>query len=444
MPCYRATAVAAMAFAAITSTGISGTIPSVSAFAPPSNPTTVHHTNRRLPAPLRLADDDPLSDMTDERKANVFQALLRDLQIENVPLLGCDANQVHTLNAALWTTMTEMNDSDDEQRACLVLEDIPVSALVAFAEDFTVLKTQDRLMQHLPELKRFSISPVGKGVGPALLIETAARVSDEDRGEAARRRGVEAAAPSRESTEVALRSFVERVVVGMEACPYTKSADVSGVGLEKQGVKSGPVGYRYSNSADVCGTMAAFWNSACEMMGADDAEIGSILLSLPAVGGGRDGAAFDRFTAVVELVGRYLCLFRGDSVFGLVHFHPAYDRSAVVPDDMPAYGHLPPMSWLRPILKMSGQEEAASTLTDEQLSLSNYQRRAPHAVINILRMSQVNAAAGPKSIVDLDLGNGRVEKASGITLYSRNAVRLVGAGEEALRVALDGDIALQQ
>ena len=93
---------------------------------------------------------------------------------------------------------------------------------------------------------------------------------------------------------------------------------------------------------------------------------------------------------------------------------------------------------------MSGQEEAASTLTDEQLSLSNYQRRAPHAVINILRMSQVNAAAGPKSIVDLDLGNGRVEKASGITLYSRNAVRLAGAGEEALRVALDGDVALQQ
>jgi hypothetical protein len=43
--------------------------------------------------------DSPLSEMDDERKANLFQALLRDLQIEGVPLLGCDANQVHTLNA---------------------------------------------------------------------------------------------------------------------------------------------------------------------------------------------------------------------------------------------------------------------------------------------------------------------------------------------------------
>ena len=120
MPCYQATAVEAMAFAAITSSsGIIGTIPSVSAFAPPSNPTTIHHTNRRLPAPLHLADDDPLSDMTNEPP-------------NRKPLLAC---------------MTKMNDSDDEQRAC------PVSALL-----------------HLPKLKRFSISPVGKGVGPALLI----------------------------------------------------------------------------------------------------------------------------------------------------------------------------------------------------------------------------------------------------------------------------------
>ncbi len=33
--------------------------------------------------------DDPLAGMSDERKANLFQSLLRDLQIEGVPLLGC-------------------------------------------------------------------------------------------------------------------------------------------------------------------------------------------------------------------------------------------------------------------------------------------------------------------------------------------------------------------
>ena len=53
--------------------------------------------------------------MTDERKSEVFQTLLRDLQIEGVPLLGCDANQVSTLNAAIWTTMAEIGDADDGQ-----------------------------------------------------------------------------------------------------------------------------------------------------------------------------------------------------------------------------------------------------------------------------------------------------------------------------------------
>ena len=98
---------------------------------------------------------------------------------------------------------------------------------------------------------------------------------------------------------------------------------------------------------------------------------------------------------------------------------------------------------VRPILKMGGHEAESEQLSDEDLALSNYQRRAPHTAINILRMTQVNAAAGPKSIVDLDLGNGITEKASGITLYTRNTLRMAGMGEEALQSALDADIALQ-
>lgn len=130
---------------------------------------------------LRLSDanGNPLEGISNERKSNLFQALLRDLQIEGIPLLGCDANQVSTLNAAIWTTMAELGDCDEEQRACLVLEDIPVSALLAFAEDFTVLKTQARLMDYLPELRRYSVSVLGKGVGPALLLELEARTDEE-------------------------------------------------------------------------------------------------------------------------------------------------------------------------------------------------------------------------------------------------------------------------
>lgn len=42
----------------------------------------------RLPAAQKMSESS-LDEMDDERKANLFQALLRDLQIEGVPLLGC-------------------------------------------------------------------------------------------------------------------------------------------------------------------------------------------------------------------------------------------------------------------------------------------------------------------------------------------------------------------
>ena len=149
-----------------------------SAFAPP-NPAlsfTPRFGNPQSNTSPRLSSaSDGLENMDDERRSAQFQTLLRDLQIEGVPLLGCDADQVSTLNAAIWTTMAELGDADNEQRACLVMEKIPTTALLAFAEDFTVLKTQDRLMDFLPELKRYSISVLGKGLGPALLIETEKR-----------------------------------------------------------------------------------------------------------------------------------------------------------------------------------------------------------------------------------------------------------------------------
>ncbi len=420
----------------------------VSAFSPSSIGSSIarrnqqqhQSTGRQSIIPLRLSDDNP-AEWDEERRSNMFQALLRDLQIEGVPLLGCDANQVGTFNAALWTTMAELGDSDEQQKACLIMEEIPISALLAFAEDFTVLKTQARLMDHLPELKRFSVSVLGKGVGPALLIETKER-TEEEKATAAANRAIEGTYDQAKTT-AALKSFIDRVVVNLEACPYTKSVDISAVGLENRGVTPGPVGYRFSPSTDACMTISVFWNCICEMTGTPDESLSSIMLSLPGIGQGSSPEAHARFAAVVEIVGRYLCLYRGDASFGLVHFHPAYDRSSIMPIDGPSYGQLPPMSWLRAMLKMGGHEAEAESFTDDELALSNYQRRAPHTSINILRMNQVNAAAGAKSIVDLDLGNGRIEKASGITLYSRNAIRMVKSGKEALQSALDADIAMQ-
>ncbi len=359
----------------------------VSAFAPPSLPfinylidvnrqiIMLHRPSIITTTFLRLYDknnnDNPLDGMTDERKSNLFQSLLRDLQIEGVPLLGCDANQVSTLNGAIWTTMAELSDNDESQKACLILEEIPVSALLAFAEDFTVLKTQVRLMEYLPELKRFSISVLGKGLGPALLIETEARATDEEKTAAASLKAMESTF-DKDKTTAALKSFIGRVVVGLEACPYTKSVDLSAVGLEQRGVTPGPIGYRYSPTTDACMAMSMFWNSICEMMSAPETNLSSIMLSLPGIGMGSTLEAHNRFAAVVELMGRYLCLFRGDGAFGLVHFHPAYDRALIHPLTKPSYGHLPPISWRKYIsfLAMLGPCDSLSPLTcDFLLSL---------------------------------------------------------------------------
>ena len=96
------------------------------------------------------------------------------------------------------------------------------------------------------------------------------------------------------------------------------------------------------------------------------------------------------------------------------------------------------------MLRMIGNEAQADQLTDEQLELSNYQRRAPHTAINILRVSQLEDSTSPTAIVNLPLPDGRVEKASGLTTYSRNAVKLAAVGKDALEAAVRADIAIQE
>lgn len=413
-------------------------VASTTAFAPPSNHarrTSFHVPSKFIVQQTSLyaaTGEEAVEEMSEERRQNLFQALLRDLQIECVPLLGCDANQVHTMNAALWTTMAELSEQDDEQRACMVLEDIPVGALKSFANDFTILKTQERLVDFMPELKRISVSVIGKGVGPAMLIETDPRTAEEV--EEKKKRNAAASGLDQNKCLAAMKAFVGRVVVSYQACPYTKDVNVATLG---------PIGYRYSPTADACGVMSAFWNNVCELLGTPDDQLSTTVLSLPAIGWGTSREAHDRFAAVSELVSRSLCLFRGDDVFSLVHFHPRYERNLIHPIEKPAYGQLPPQSWLPAMLRLNGNTAEADTYTDDDYFLSNYQRRAPHMAINILRVQQLEAASGPQAIVDLDLGNGIVEKASGIKTYSHNAIEMVSVGKEALESFLISEIEIQ-
>ncbi|EJK72262.1 hypothetical protein THAOC_06219 [Thalassiosira oceanica] len=309
-----------------------------------------------------------------------------------------------SLNAAMWTTMAEVGSANDENKT---------DATATGVEEVLCLCAWQRLSR-IDYRNR-------KRTDEEKLLAEAHRTLETTFDEA--------------KTVSALKSFINRVVVNENMCPYTKDADISATGLEMRGVAPGAVGYRFSPTTDACMVMSSFWNIVCEMMSVPEDELSSVMLSLPGIGMGESRDAHDRFAAVVELV--------GDATFGLVHFHPAYDRSVIHPLDKPAYGHLPPTSWLRPILKKGGALEEAESLSNEELLLSNYQRRAPHTAINFLRASQLTAAAGPNSICDLDGRGGVVEKASGIKLYTRNTIRMAEIGEEHLRARLKEEVDMQ-
>jgi hypothetical protein len=73
-----------------------------------------------------------VAELDDDRRANVFQALLRDLQIENFQCsfvgMRCTRcphperrymdNDVGSFPAILWTTMSEVSESDESQNVC--------------------------------------------------------------------------------------------------------------------------------------------------------------------------------------------------------------------------------------------------------------------------------------------------------------------------------------
>ena len=82
------------------------------------------------------------------------------------------------------------------------------------------------------------------------------------------------------------------MVVGEEACPYTKLVDVAATGLLKQGVMLGPVVYSFSDTTDACATVGVFWNCVCELISKPQEVINTTILSLPGVGAGTDPDSF--------------------------------------------------------------------------------------------------------------------------------------------------------
>jgi hypothetical protein len=348
----------------------------------------------------------PMDELSEERRANLFQFLLRDLEVEGAPLLGCDADQAHTTQAAVWTVMGQISERDEGSKACIVLENMPVDSLQTFVDDFATLKADERMMDSLFELKRFNVTLVGRGVGPALIVETANRTNVEEK----KYNSFISSSPV--PNEIMLTSAMKTFVARME--------------LEKEGVLLAPLAYRLSGGNDVCDTLATFWTCVCEMLSQPEEALGSTVLCLPSVPEDYDSSeAHARFSAVSKLVSQSLSMSRGQDRFELSYMHPLYDRDIIHPKDETVFGHLPPIRLLPVMLQETGRQDEAENLTNDQMALQNYQRRSPLPAIAIKRVSQ-----------------GSTDDGSDKEAYATTALRLAVQGEESLQNALAAEIEL--
>ena len=93
------------------------------------------------------------------------------------------------------------------------------------------------------------------------------------------------------------------------------------------------------------------------------------------------------------------------------------------------------------MIRDAGRIAEVDSLTDEQLRLQNYQRRSPLPAVVIKRVSQLDTAAIPENgMVQMEVGQGRIELVSGLATYSTNAIRLAAEGEQALQAALAAEM----
>jgi hypothetical protein len=235
-----------------------------------------------------------------------------------------------------------------------------------------------------------------------------------------------------EDTERRTKSWVQRLLVQMGVCPFTKSNVKSGQGLGDVGVPVANIMYRHSNashlqhgrSGEMYTLMADTWDAINDMISLGPSGkhgVSSILLSAPGFDDNFDlwsGPVFAMLEAGVTAI-------QAEALIGVVCFHPEYKT----PDGstFPGFGHMHSLPRLK---KWYNEFTSSGQLSDNEIAAGGaWQRRTPHAVINVLRAEQLEAAEGRRE--------------SGI-LYERNIRVLVGREDGIGCEKLEEDLRLER
>ena len=221
--------------------------------------------------------------------------------------------------------------------------------------------------------------------------------------------------PSAEIVEERIKHWVRRILVEMSICPFTKATNRSGQGLGDLGIPTGRIAYHYStaNPSAIPSLLADTWEAIVDMLdsgaGGKDG-VSSILLAAPEF-----DANFPLWAGpVFSLLESGIGAAEAENLLGVVCFHPQY----ATPDgsSWPGFGHMHSVPRLR---KWVDEQDPclSKALSDDDVAAGGaWQRRTPHAVINVLRADQLEAAESRRTSPQMYTRNIRVlvGKADGI------------------------------
>lgn len=214
-----------------------------------------------------------------------------------------------------------------------------------------------------------------------------------------------------------MKSWVRRVLVELQICPFTKSDTKSGHGLAEFGVPVANIAYPFSNASKNNLPLLFYhvWLSIFQMVRLGPTKVSSILLAAPAFDDDFPLWSGPMFAMLETSVA---AIMEAQAEIGVVCFHPHYK----IPNEQsgfPGFGQMHSITKLQSFVVV---QDSTKTLTRNDIAAGGaWQRRTPHATINVLRADQLQQAEGRRN--------------TGL-LYARNIRVLTDLGSEKLQTDL--------
>jgi hypothetical protein len=256
--------------------------------------------------------------LSEERRAELFQFLLRDLQVEGVPLLEVEvSNNSYALQAAVWTIFAELFQSeagDDSAEAenvaasnghkaaaCLILPGMSMDILRNFVTDFEAWQREHWLLAEIPELACLRVSLVGKGLGSALVLKVLPNVS----GSSTTVVGTTLSAANERRYLQGMANFA--TIVQSMASPLQQ---------QEERTADGTLAFRCGPHNNLCSVLSTYWNCVCQFVSHSKMQDLVLLLNDTAP----ETCSKSRFVAMTFLLRAGL----EESRVNLAYYHPDF------------------------------------------------------------------------------------------------------------------------